>query len=73
MKVNTLWNFVREKENTEFIGITFLCRPLSKKIILSDELEKYEWLSFKEKQNLPKWLIKEISSYQQNIYIDTAI
>ncbi|MEM4244915.1 MAG: hypothetical protein QXR60_01780, partial [Candidatus Nanoarchaeia archaeon] len=64
IKTNTAWMVKGKEKNTYIVGITFLCKPKTKKIKLNKELESYRWVSIKnyEKEELPKWIVKEMKA-----------
>ena len=58
--------FMKNKE-TEIIMTTFLCKALTKDIILSDEHEEYEWSHIeKTKQKLTEFFHEEFDLYLKN-------
>ena len=61
-KINTAWSFIGKEKDVQIIGISFLCKLLTKEIKLNEELLSYKWININNYKdlNLPKWLIKEI-------------
>ena len=60
-RVNTVWSFIDDKNNIQIVGITFVCKPLSKVITLSEELLSFHWVNI-DYPDVPKWFAKEIKA-----------
>jgi len=60
-KINTVWSFMGE--DAFIIGITFLCKPITRNIKLNVELEYFQWIELNTKKELPKSIMKEIEAY----------
>ncbi|MBU0457579.1 MAG: NUDIX domain-containing protein [Nanoarchaeota archaeon] len=40
-KVTSVWTSIIKEEDLQIIGINYLCKPLTKNILLNDELSEY--------------------------------
>lgn len=43
-----VWTYVKEKAGFQLVGINYLCAWKSGEVVLSEEHERYEWLSLNE-------------------------
>ena len=74
-KLLQAWNFFKD-EDTEIIGLTYMCKVNSNKIILSKEHDNYAWVVREELQNyrLVDGLMQQINKYDWkyiNDYLNT--
>lgn len=46
-----VWTYVKENVSFQLVGINYLCAWKSGKVVLSEEHERYEWLSLDEIKN----------------------
>jgi len=65
------WNFFRG-EDTQIVGITFLCKVNSDTVQLSDEHDAYAWITFDELDHYPMLpsVLDDIKKLNRNALLD---
>jgi len=62
-------HFTRD-DKQKITMIIFLCKPISKDIILSEEHQEYKWLEIDKKEEFPDWLKPILDKIENNLIID---